>query len=243
MKSRHINRWLGFVILVLLLGISPACSARQSLPESSEEEEQDVPVEDESEGISKESEESAAVDENTDGEILMCPMPGEENYLYFDHTLTMNYGEASLTHMLHSGMMVLTVSAAGAQGEAAFSSLDGDGIPYTMEGVMGDCSVELAGEMFPSAQGYCEEGIVYLTIIEDWGAANGTMTCPDGAVPFTIPAGGPQTHAGASGGGEEFLLLSGEEGHTVMRPFLGGEGYHSWTLYPAIELVPLVPEE
>jgi len=43
--------------------------------------------------------------------------------------------------------------------------------------------------------------------------------------------------------GEEFLITDDAAGHTLMKPFLGGEGYHSWTLQMDISLVPLVPEE
>jgi len=48
------------------------------------------------------------------------------------------------------------------------------------------------------------------------------------------------THSGASGLGEEFLITDDSNGHTVMSEFLGGEGYHSWTLAMDVSLIPLV---
>ena len=100
----------------------------------------------------------------------------------------------------------------------------------------------MAGTMVASASGFCVDGTVYLTIIEDWQSASGTMTCDDGAMPFMIPASGPRVHQGADGAGEVFHLVAGSQGFTSMRPFQEGEGYHSWTLYATqVDSVPLVP--
>jgi hypothetical protein len=97
-----------------------------------------------------------------------------------------------------------------------------------------------------SAEGYCDAGVVYLNITEDWGPTEGTMTCDDQAVPFSAP-GAAFTHTGASGLGEEFLITDDSNGHTSLREFAGGEEYHSWTLsmdlMEEIELVPLVDGE
>ncbi len=68
------------------------------------------------------------------------------------------------------------------------------------------------------------------------------MTCDDQAVPFSAPRAA-FTHSGASDLGEEFLITDDSNGHTVMREFLGGEGYHSWTLSTEVDLVPLIDGE
>ena len=94
--------------------------------------------------------------------------------------------------------------------------------------------------MVVSAEGYCDAGIVYLNITEDWSPAEGTMTCDGGGVPFSAP-GSAFTHSGASGLGEEFLITDDSNGHTVMREFQGGEGYHSWTLSWDVSDVSLAP--
>jgi len=91
--------------------------------------------------------------------------------------------------------------------------------------------------MTPSASGYCQDGIVYLTIVEDWGPFQGKMTCEGTTVPYNMPAMGAMTHAGADGRGEVFYLdqnFSGEgAGYTIIRPFAGpsGSGEHIWTLF------------
>jgi hypothetical protein len=111
-----------------------------------------------------------------------------------------------------------------------------------MMGVMGPCSVEMAGEMQVSASGTCTDGVVYLRIVETWQSATGSMTCDDNVIPFNTPGPGTYVHEGPDGGGEIFYLVDSSDGYTVMRPFGEGSGYHSWTLYASqIELVPLVP--
>jgi hypothetical protein len=109
-------------------------------------------------------------------------------------------------------------------------------------GVVGSCSVDAEGEVILSAEGYCDEGVVYLTITEDWQPTQGTMVCDDTNIAFPI-AGYKAVHSGEDGLGEEFLITDDSAGYTVMREFEGGEGYHSWTLAFDIGLVPLVPEE
>ena len=103
--------------------------------------------------------------------------------------------------------------------------------------------------MTPSAHGNCEAGVVSLIIEENWMAMNGEMTCvdPDGdtvIMPFNVPPMGLQQHTGQNGAGEIFYLVDSSEGYSSMRPFLEGEGYHTWTLYTEdVPLVPLAPED
>jgi len=154
--------------------------------------------------------------------FLNCPSNGESLVLGFDHAVTIEQPDVNLTHILKEGYL---------------PSLD-----YEMMGVMGPCSVTMAGIMQVSASGTCNDGVVYLTIIETWQSANGSMTCDDDVIPFSSPGPGSFTHEGADGAGEVFYLVDSSEGYTVMRPFGEGSGYHSWTLYAAqIPLVPLVP--
>ena len=188
---------------------------------------------------------SAAADnvgEPAPADLLGCPAEGEQLTLGFDHTLTMNYEGTSMTHILHSGMLGLIAQSVKADGEVVIASAAPVTIPYEMIGVMKDCSMEMNGTMVASAEGNCVDGTVYLTITEDWQSASGTMTCPDGQMPFMVPAPGPQVHEGADGAGEVFYLVEGSQGYTSNRPFQEGEGYHSWTLYTTqIDVVPLTP--
>ena len=41
--------------------------------------------------------------------------------------------------------------------------------------------------------------------------------------------------------GEIFYLVEGAEGYSSMRPFLEGDGYHTWTLYTTGDNIPVVP--
>lgn len=180
-------------------------------------------------------------------EVLPCPPKGSTLVLGFDHALTVNYMETSLSHFLHQGWLNLTIT----DDNGTIASISSGPLVYTMEGVMSqECSLTSEGTMTPSAHGTCEAGVVNLIIEENWSALNGQMTCidpDDGDVeimPFNTPSMGKRTHSGENGLGEIFYLVEGAQGYTTMRPFIEGDGYHSWTLYaPDIELEPLVPEE
>ncbi|MEE8356177.1 MAG: hypothetical protein V3R33_02610 [Anaerolineales bacterium] len=177
-------------------------------------------------------------DSGDTGEVLTCFHVN--NYvLGFDHSLTVNEQETSLTHILkHGGIALLSEVNTGGH-DAILTTASPQTLDYEYMGILGPCSVESRGTVVVSAEGYCDAGVVYLNITEDWGPTEGTMVCDGQAVPFSSP-GAAFTHSGASGLGEEFLITDDSSGHTVMREFLGGEGYHSWTLTMDVSLVPLV---
>jgi hypothetical protein len=152
--------------------------------------------------------------------------------LKFSANITIEHEGAVIEHSLHDGILNLMVGADGWSIEKA----EGTSIVYEMNGSMPKCVLEGEGTMTPSASGYCENGVVYLTIVEDWGPYNGTMTCEDAIIPLNIPSMGTMTHSGADGQGEVFPLekgFSGEgAGYTSIRPFAGpGTGEHVWTLF------------
>ena len=177
---------------------------------------------------------------DSDGELLGC-FDVEGLTLSVDHTLTITEAETNLTHILQHGGIGLLVSTDTSQGDTAITTAAPQTLPYEYMGVVGPCVVDAEGEVVLSAEGYCEDGIVYLTITEDWQAASGTMTCDDDVMSFPI-AGYKAVHSGEFGKGEEFLITSDPAGYTVLREFQGGDGYHSWTLAFDIGLVPLAPE-
>lgn len=213
-------------------------------PESADDGQEELPAGDE-DGESMEGE--APIEPEFGSEVLPCPPKGSTLILGFDHALTVNYMETSLTHFLHQGWLNLNIN----DDNGAITSITSGPFTYTMEGVMSaECSLTAEGTMTPSAHGTCEAGVVNLIIEENWSALNGQMTCIDPVdgdveiMPFNAPAMGKQTHSGETGLGEIFYLVEGAEGYTTMRPFIEGDGYHSWTLYtPDVELEPLVPEE
>ncbi len=195
---------------------------------------------------------SDPMDEQSEGPVepefgsdtLPCPPKGAMLYLGFDHALTINYGETSITHFLHEGWLRLMV----VDEEGTIMPDASPSLTYSMEGKMSEeCSLTSEGTMMPSAHGSCEAGVVSLFIEEDWLPLEGEMECIDtdghiDIVPFNVPAMGLRKHSGQNGAGEIFYLVEGDAGYSTMRPFLEGEGYHTWTLYTEdMPIVPLVP--
>lgn len=226
------------LISLLLLLLSAACSAQNDLSPSDENTE--IP------GEVQETETAVieAPDEEPGTSFLSCPSVGESVTLGLDHTLTIEMPEVNLTHILHEGFLQLTSDSIDPNGETIISSAGSVELPYEMMGTMAECTVEMSGTMFTSASGFCVDGVVYLTILEDWQSASGQMICDGEMMAFQSPGPGTFSHEGADGSGEVFYLVSEPEGYTIMREFGQGSGYHSWTLYASqIESVPLVPAE
>lgn len=175
-------------------------------------------------------------------DLAECPLNGAL-VLKFSANLTLEVGEARMTHILEDGLLSLMVDAAG-----NIRAVEPPQIPYTVTGTTGDCTLSGQGSMTPDATGYCLGGVVQLIIVEDWAPAVMTVTCDDVTQPVQLPGPGPMTHTGANGRGEVFFLDKNftEEGvgagFTTIRPFAQGSGEHIWTLYlPDIPVVPLAP--
>ena len=170
-----------------------------------------------------------------DADLLECPPSGSTMILKFSAHIAIDYGPAHIEHNLEDGILGLMVEGDGA--ESAIVSSAVVPIPYNMSGTMEECSFSGEGTMTPSATGFCQNGIVYLTITENWGAFEGQMTCEDTTVPYNMPPMGVMTHSGADGNGEVFYLdkkFAGEgAGYTTIRPYAGpsGSGEHIWTLF------------
>jgi hypothetical protein len=175
-----------------------------------------------------------------DGSSLSC-FDAEGFILMADHTLTVNQTDTSITHILKQGGIALTRDDNSQMGDYNLSTASPQNLNFEVIGTVGPCEIEANGIMLLSATGYCLDGIVYLTITESWQPANGTITCKDVVNSFTLP-GYQAVHIGPYGMGEEFLVINDPNGYTVMREFLEGEGYHSWTLTTDIAPVPLAPD-
>lgn len=190
---------------------------------------------------SVEIEEAQVEDEVEDMEFVTCPTKGETLYLSFDHSLTIEMNGVNLTHLLHNKWIYIYSNGENADGVTDLSSGSPVELTYEMLGVMANCSVEMEGVMLASASGTCQDGVVYLDIIEDWQPGSGQMVCDDSTIPFQSP-GQAYEHTGDNGLGEKFYLVAGDEGFTTMRPFQAGSGYHTWILYSQlVDAVPLVP--
>ncbi len=226
MKLKIFHRTL---TVALLLVLSTSCSALSLVNPPSDA------------GDTSDAGDPPAADASGDtGEVLTC-FHANNYVLSFDHTLTVNQEGTSLTHILKQGGIALLSEANSGGHDAIITTASPQTLNFEYMGILGPCSVDAAGTVNVSAEGYCDAGIIYLNITEDWSDTEGTMTCEDSSVPFSAP-GASFTHSGAAGLGEEFLITDDSNGHTVMREFLGGEGYHSWTLMMDISLVPLVDE-
>ncbi len=240
-----VSKYLIISFLLLSLVLNACQKSAPPLDENPEPAVPENPTEPQESEPSHEPEpviEPGEVEESAPDDFLSCPTVGETLTLGFDHAITIEQPDVNLTHILKEGYLTLVAGEADADGTVDLSSVGNPSLEYEMMGVMGPCSVEMAGVMQVSASGFCNDGVVYLTIVETWQSADGNMVCDGTAMAFSSPGPGAFTHEGADGAGEVFYLVDSSEGYTVMRPFGEGSGYHSWTLYASqIPLVPLVP--
>jgi hypothetical protein len=233
MKQKHFLCVLSMLVIVIF---GTACSASNSI----------VPPSDTQPGQADDAESAAGeqISSSSDegGELLTC-FHVKDFTLSFDHTLTVNEAETSVTHILRQGSIALQAESDPGKYDTVIKTINPQPLSFEYMGVIGPCSVDAGGTVTVSAEGFCDVGVVYLNIKESWGKTEGTMTCDDSVVPFSAP-GQTFTHSGPSGLGEEFLVTDDSVGHTVMREFLGGEGYHSWTLKTdEFGVVPLIDPE
>ena len=262
MNVRKMGKTVATLLALIFWGlIQVACGlpANQGVDSSNQTDIQPPSVEEEhteneeAGGATQSEEDSSSDDQNENpvepefgSDTLPCPLKDSTLILGFDHALTVNYEETSISHFLHQGWLELKVI----DENGTIASEGSPTIPYSMEGVMSaECTLTADGSMTPAAHGSCEAGVVNLIIEENWTALEGQMECIDSdgdviVMPFKAPAMGVQVHSGQNGTGEIFYVVEGGEGYSSMRPFVEGEGYHTWTLYTEeVPLVPLVPED
>ena len=183
--------------------------------------------------------ETVATDEEAPGEdtpvFLNCPRPGDLLYLAFEHDIVFDaMGMASLQHTVPAQAIVLQAVETG--GERVLIENDyadaGDALNVYISGSVGTCTAGGSAKLVPTVAGHCEDGIVWLTIYEEWKNHEMTITCDDGpAMPFALPDSSYK-HAGADEGGLDFWLVDGEPAVREV-PFVGagGGGVHRWVLY------------
>jgi hypothetical protein len=149
--------------------------------------------------------------------------------------LKMKVEEMSLTHVLDDGILNLGLVESDGPVYQVYT-IEPTTIRYTMTGTVGDCSIQGEGTMRPEASGTCQDGVLRLTIMEDWSQVDGSVTCDGETSPIPpIPGLGKMVHTGADGKGEIFPLDAGFSaagpGYTSIRPFQMGEGEHIWTVF------------
>jgi hypothetical protein len=96
------------------------------------------------------------------------------------------------------------------------------------------CQFEAPAEVQISASGVCENSVLKLDVTESWQMGTYNWTCDDDSFQASVPPLGAATHPGL------VFPLQGEGAYTVDVPWGGGGGAKSYTLYPALEPVPLV---
>ena len=181
-------------------------------------------------------------------ELGDCPSATAILTLKFSADIRIVEGEVVFEHNLQDGVLLLNVPEGNVR-TATLVSQGGVDIPVKISGRMGECTLQGSSSMSPSASGTCENGIVYLTIQENWKPGQGTLICPDvdEPVPFEIPAAGNFSHSGPGGRGEVFYMdmnySTTSVGSMVEKPFQGGQGVHTWTLLWDSTFIPTFPPD
>ena len=169
------------------------------------------------------------------GGYAPCPVKEGALILKFSAVLKIETEGIVLRHVLDDG--ILNLGLVESEGPVyQVYTIEPTTIPYTLSGTMDDCSLQGEGTMRPEASGTCQNGLLRLTIVEDWSQVEGTVTCDGETSPLPpMPALGKMVHNGADGLGEIFPLDPGFSeagpGYTSIRPFQQGEGEHIWTVF------------
>lgn len=130
MKFKLFHRTLSFVLLLVLSTSCSALSLVNPPPDAGD-----------------------SSDIGDSGEVLTCFHAG--NYvLSFDHTLTVNEEGTSLTHILKQGGIALLSEANSGGHDAIITTASPQTLNFEYLGVLGPCSVDAAGTVNVSAEGY-----------------------------------------------------------------------------------------
>lgn len=193
--------------------------------------------------------EDASLSDQEDGPLFLnCPRVGDSLYLLFEHDITFDaMGMASIRQTLAPQAVELralqvTEDEQGHESvvvENNYAQVRSELNVY-ISGSAGTCTVEGSATLVPTITGYCQEGIVWLTVWEQWQGYEMMMSCDDGPpMPFQLPDTGYQ-HAGADGRGMDFWLVDGQPA-VREEPFsgAGGAGAHRWSLYIDYLMLPV----
>ena len=234
-RKTLIHGILGFgILLTAACSLTSAQTEQEPIPETGSE--SGVSNQIQANQSSNESDESSF-----DGSSLGC-FDVESLTLLADATLTTNQEGTSITHILRQGGVALTSDKSSKKYDYTLSTAYPQVLTFDVIGVAGPCEINASGTMTLSATGYCDQGVVYLIITENWGETKGTATCKEVVNKFTLPAH-TEVHKGKNGIGEEFLIINDPGGYTVLKDFIEGDGYHAWTLTMDFAPVPLAPDD
>ncbi|MBN1265036.1 MAG: hypothetical protein JXA25_06060 [Anaerolineales bacterium] len=218
------------VLLMLMLSCSlPALLSRDTGMEAVDEESEEPVLPAGSDG--EEAQGSA------DGERLgHCPTEDQTWYLSFGHNFQVDTPFGPWKAIAWGNKPVYFY----ADGTIAVDPVETlEGAVYT-ELISGDnfCSGHAFVDIYASIDASCSNGVVSMTIYEDWQYQEFTMTCDDDTIQFDIPSYGTTEHKNLTFP----LMASGSSMQT--HPFQGGSGAKTWILSYEPPLVPLVdPDE
>jgi hypothetical protein len=246
-KKYGSQKWL--IGLSILIVLAMACSIPSLLSQSS------APADDE-EGVEEPvlpaGSEGGEEQASESGErIGSCPTEDQTWFLSYYHDFQVNTGFGPWQARA-SGNKVVYFNADGSIAVdptepiagAVFTELtDGDnfcsGHAFN-ELKEGDkfCSGHAFVDIYTSIDATCSNGVVSMTIYEDWQYQEFTMTCDDDTIQFPIPSYGSATHKNL-----KFpLMANGSSMQT--HDFQGGSGTKTWILSYEPPVEPIVdPDE
>jgi hypothetical protein len=182
--------------------------------------------------------------DSSEGEGAManfrCPNSPEAYELWFDHSVKFDTPAFGSWDVDTSGSIVLSVAEGLSENSVHMPFQPGEVIvPGTVNANFGrgDQSCSFGGDMevIVNIDGFCDQGVIHLNIIENWGDVDTTMTCCSaGSDCDTFPFQWmlPVVEYGD-------VTFSQANSFQVTKPFAGGDGQLRWTLMPPVQPVPL----
>jgi len=234
MEIQNYGRYKKLIGLSILLLFVVACSlpallSQSSAPAAGEEGADEPVLPAGSEGGGEQASES--------GERMgSCPDEDQTWFLSYGHDFQVDtpYGP---WRALASGNKIVYFNADGSIAVDPTQTIEG---AVFTELVDGDnfCSGHAFVDIYSSIDATCSNGVVSMTIYEDWQYQDFTMTCDDDTIQFPIPSFGSATHKNL-----KFPLMSNGSSMQI-HEFQGGSGTKTWILSYEPPVVPIVdPDE
>jgi hypothetical protein len=222
------------VTMIAIAAVSAACSitglmGRNPDQSGAAEEQEAEELQGTSSGLSGQDVQQGALVGERRGS---CPTEDEIWFLNFGHDFQVNtpYGPWRAAAWGNKPVYFY------ADGSIAVDPLDTlDGLVFA-ELADGDsfCSGSAFVDIHVSVDASCSDGVVSMTLYEDWRYQDFEMTCDDDSFQFPIPSYGSAEHRNLT-----FHLMDPGSAMQV-HPFQGGSGQKTWILSFEPPLVPLV---
>lgn len=169
-----------------------------------------------------------------------CPNSPEAYELWFDHDVKFDTPGFGSWDVMTSGAIVLSVAQGLSDNTVHMPFQPGEVIvPGTVVANFGrgdqTCNFEGEMEVIVNIDGYCDQAVVHLNVVENWGEVDTSMTCCSAGqdcdtFPFQWMLPVVQY---------EDLQFNAANGYQVVKPFAGGDGQLTWTLQVPVQPVPI----